>query len=390
MTLGGSETAGHGCSGGGSTDIISCAWSGRLVSWLSESYPLINFSHTNNAVGGLRSKDAIHHLVFWLTETSPHLIFLDFTINDYVYDCGPEFIGQYEVLLDTIAAQAPQSLVVFLISEPTTTTSVFRDMVIMLSVEYTFAIVSYYDVVACATLLGGGNRARNATELLYWGNQGHHPPWSIHELMALTVAISFSGAVCRNNGSRHSNNAAITNKLAPFFTSDTTRSSLEPCKSTSRYDANDKSLSLTTSTWRRIEEKPGIFAFVCSSDVPEPRTLEFDVTFGLVPRLLIAFLKSYETLGDISLTLNNKTVFLSGIYDKLGARVSQMETVSLMVALPLFDVPEILQNFAWLYNHVNHQGFGILPFSKHRLTIELMHNASAPVTKFVIYYVSAC
>ena len=384
LTLGGSETAGHGCSGGGSNDMHGCAWSGRLVSWLQATYPVLNFSHTNKAVGGLRSRDSIHHLQYWLAETIPQLIFLDFTINDFEDDCGPDFIGQYEVLLQTIAEQAPHSRVVFLISEPKRTTAAFRDMVILLSVEYTFAIVSYYDVVSCATLLGGGNRVRNATELQYWGNQGHHPPWIPHELMALTVATSFTAAICRHT---HFRNASLA-KIASFFTSNETRSRLEPCKSTTRYAANDFKLSPVTSTWRRVEEKPGVFAFVCTSETPEKKTLKFEVMFGSAPRLVVAFLKSYETLGDISLTLNNKTVSFTGIYDKGAARVSQMETVSLMVGLPLLAIPDRLQKFAWLHDHVIYQGFGIQPLSKHRITVELL--PSSQITKFVIYFVSAC
>lgn len=93
----------------------------------------------------------------------------------------------------------------------------------------------------------------------------------------------------------------------------------------------------------------------------------FEIVFGSSAQLSVAWLRSYEGLGDAQMTLNGRTVRLPGLYgpDEAGGRFSQTFLLTFSAYHSVFQ-PEL--GLSGLL------GFNVLPNSRHTLTLPPRRN----------------
>ena len=121
------------------------------------------------------------------------------------------------------------------------------------------------------------------------------------------------------------------------------------------------------------EGKPGWITTISNSSLTLP------VGFGAVPILIVNYLKSYEGMGTAVLTLNRKSVSLTGLWDK---------NMSTTVSFVSQAYANIHQGDAGNDNNYGAIGFGVKPHSFHNLTLTFYENGTEG--KFKLIEVITC
>lgn len=92
--LGGSLTF-----GANSSDPLTTSYRGLMAEYLRQKYPKSSFTFHDAAIGGTGSTLGMFRLERDVLAHKPDLVFLDFTINDNIYESSPKRLASYEILL---------------------------------------------------------------------------------------------------------------------------------------------------------------------------------------------------------------------------------------------------------------------------------------------------
>jgi hypothetical protein len=295
LVLGGSETAGVNCNDG-INQLKECAWSARYKSWLQAKCPTAQVILDNQASGGTTTSASLPSLNLWLA-TNPDIVFVDFIVNDSfeAQENAQNLLAIYESLILQVRHIQKPIFLAFLISCALERCSSVRDIIFWVSTVHDVGIVSYYDVAHCAAHLSGTNVS------LFWDTTGTHPSWKVHQLMADTLA--YVTAFHSFTEGKANTTLAYTEVLE----------NLNSCMSPmSLYIARSPPLiGITSNGWHLEEDRPGKPGWITYSN---SSSITYDVCFGEHPRLMVTWLRSYEGLGNVRMTLNGKNVLLPGLW----------------------------------------------------------------------------
>jgi hypothetical protein len=233
--------------------------------------------------------------------------------------------------------------------------------------------ISYYDVAHCASKLKEPYSTDRQRDIIrkFW-DQTYHPTWRTHQLIADAVE-----ATLFRDDLPSSCSTDMTTMAPPDLLS-----SLEICTSPSTIFSAPRSIFDETQIsvhgdWKMVEDrvgKPGWISRTVNSSI------SFGVKFGVHPRLMVTYLRSYEKLGDVTMSLNGRSVQLHGLWEEPRPHVSQSY-------LTLFQA--FHEAFQTELGDSGLVGFNIQPESHHVVTFSTTQN-EGELFKFKIIEVAAC
>ena len=381
--FGGSMTAGSGCQ---QLDMINkaCAWPARLQRMLDLAYPDCFHVH-NFARGGTQTEVALSSIAITLRSIlkssagQPALVLTDYSVND-AYEIGGN-LGHTSSLQDMDfglydkGAALGEALVRTIrnISGP--------------NLEHLMLLSHCPECVNDGGLLDGFAAASKFHSVptldfrqlfpKYWEPKVTHPDYRTHELMAELVADAMITQL-----NKHCSVTNLDQHEATFSDPQLLEKlpvCIEPISIYSAYD-HSETAPLNSSylgPWRLIQDREGKPGWITTKP---NSTLTLPVGFGAVPVMIINYLKSYEGMGAATLTLNQNTVQLTGLWDK------KMSTTVSFVSQAYTSTQ---QGPAGDDNHYGAIGFGVQPHTFHNLTLKFQPN-STPGEKFKLIEVFTC
>jgi GDSL-like Lipase/Acylhydrolase family len=365
MVIGGSETAGVDCRDDDGHTFKDCAWSARLGKKLSSMFPGKRIVVQNIASGGTTVSVALPMLGTWLL-TQPDLLLVDFIINDSweAQRAGSNLMSLYEALIRKCHSLGFFNLA-FVNTCSAERCSKARSTISTAAAAHDVVVFDFAGVARCSETEG------DASPEMFWDTTGAHPSWVVHERISTMIALKFSHQMrCEQNGSQ-------------YFTSEDALAALDFCTAPATlYSAFAPPASgVSTGGWVLVEDRPGKPGWITTSN---NATINFEIVFGSSAQLSVAWLRSYEGLGDAQMTLNGRTVRLPGLYgpDEAGGRISQTFLLTFSAYHSVFQ-PEL--GLSGLL------GFNVLPKSRHTLTFSTSPElAQENISKFKIVSISTC
>jgi len=85
--------------GANASDPQTTSYRALMADYLRKKYPKSSFTFHDAAIGGTGSALGMFRLERDVLSKNPDLVFLDFTINDNIYESTPESLASYEILL---------------------------------------------------------------------------------------------------------------------------------------------------------------------------------------------------------------------------------------------------------------------------------------------------
>mmetsp|Transcript_3103 Transcript_3103/g.4726 ORF Transcript_3103/g.4726 Transcript_3103/m.4726 type:complete len:180 (+) Transcript_3103:789-1328(+) len=148
-------------------------------------------------------------------------------------------------------------------------------------------------------------------------------------------------------------------------------------------DSSSSSL-IQMHNWKLREDRKGKPGWIThNSATSGEASISFPMQFGEHPRLIVSYLKSYKGLGKVNMTLNNRTIILSGLYtsQEQPYNVSQTAVLALEVWRP--DPFVGFWNFPFGFNVPKHSNLTVTFSSDSKLNTN-------GASKFKIVSVSSC
>jgi hypothetical protein len=373
LVVGGSETAGVQCEDG-ELKLKACAWPSRLARWLQTQFNQTRIVVDNQASGGTTITAALPVLGTWLS-SAPDVVLVDFIVNDAFEpqdkSSAGNLIAAYEAFIEQTRATHSEANLAFVITCALERCTHVRDIILWVSAIHNVVVFSFHDVAHCAVQMRSGD---DGVLGVYWDVQGPHPSWRTHQLIADTISsIAGANLGCFEDTRASLTGADVLEKLR--FCS--TPSSLYSSALASAHGGG-----IMLRNWKLEEDRPGKLGWITHSN---NSAITFNLTFGETPRLMVTWLKSYEKLGKVRMTLAGKSVELSGRYDVTtdhSARVSQ-------AFMHTFQVQKAeLQTELGLSGVL---GFGVQPHSNHSLLFETLPELAVNgESKFKLISISTC
>jgi hypothetical protein len=250
---------------------------------------------------------------------------VDYIVND-AFDVVGSLIPSYEAFVQQLVKSRPASAIIFVLSCPLEICRSVRDVILWISSLYDLPIISFFDVVQCAVHISGRS---NVTET-YWRGL-HHPDWVTHQLMADTLSfVFFQNTICHIENNHQLTPKSQLDKLEMCHPPSSSYSAYEVHSSSSSSSSSSGSetphahthqlhifhnmsdySSIQMTSWKLREDRKGKPGWIATS--PE-HWISFPLRFGDHPRLVVSYLKSYKGLGKVRMTLNNRSVELTGLY----------------------------------------------------------------------------
>ena len=132
--------------GAGATDPQRTSYRALLGRRLAETYPEARFTCIDAAIGGSGAQLAAFRLQRDVLAFAPDLVFLDFTLNDGIYDTTPDTLAAYEAIVRRIIGEGNCPLVLMIlaarqfVTEGTTERMKRRDAHLALAAAYQTAV----------------------------------------------------------------------------------------------------------------------------------------------------------------------------------------------------------------------------------------------------------
>lgn len=330
VVIGGSMTAGSGCSQKAMTG-HRCAWPARLEVWLRKAFPRSNLTFESHARGGCSLAFFIGEVSHYV-KASTDMVVIDTLRNDWTFPWKQKGIGPsiaLEAFIRLVHGIAPQAVIFNLFTGPS---AARRELVPQLSKVSMFYNQPWLDFLTF--------NARRGDEFDNYKKWSAHPPWTTHQVIADVLANAWGVLWMYACSASTVNHTAEVYPAAGFAEQTFWPKSLvdeyEPCVQTlSRYAAHDnKTLTPTkiSGDWALYEDRPGKPGWIASE---QGATIRFRVGVGAVPRLMVTYLKSYESMGEATFTFRCSRVargrlatenFSVGIDGHWGSRSSQAWT----------------------------------------------------------------
>jgi hypothetical protein len=389
-------TAGVECSNNGTVPVMTCAWSGRFVTWLRAEFPEAKIVFENRARSGTQTEVALGGITAMLKIEEAEdwdLIFTDYSVNDFIHLNVITKVGAgspedrlsilNEKLILTLKALAPTALHVNIISScPACLSHLLLQRAV--SVTYAFHSVSLID-------LAGRCFGPLKTLLLCNWDAATHPNATIHQEFADVVASHFKRHFSfSKSGTLKPFGGNVAQDVNISFWGKEVLDKVPVCwRPRITFDAyllfkikREKVLTPTrTSSWDLVEDRPGKPGWITSTN---GAVLEFPLMFGSSPMMSVTYLKSYEGLGDAEIRLNGQTWKLKGLWDDPAhERLSVSETVVFHVSrtpsASYGKVKDLLYGVA---------AFGVRPYQK--IPVQFVFHSQRKHSKFKIISVVAC
>lgn len=392
-------TAGAACKQGNAYN-KNCAWGHRLEFQLQSYFGENRVEVTNLARGGTQSEVALGSLYSLLgaIEQKPDILISDYSVND-MYEFGGNtghtsairrdeddyekavaiseslIRGIHEVLGDDSGTKSADSVplmhIMMLSNCPictmgSSTLNAMKDI----------AISENIGLIDLRHLVGEAGQQ--------WPWVGTtHPTFATHQVVSDILSFALFKKGFRMDCHDH----ILTSSAAkPELVADLPRC-MRPI---SNYDANSLFSSnsadgISTSTkgdFKLIEDRAGKPGWISEK---KDSTITFEISFGEVPSLMIMYLRSYEQMGDFTISMNNISMTLHGSWQK---NISTIQTFFSQAYSNAIQVDKANANDESHYGII---GFNIQPKSTHNITITNSGISGAPNnTKVKLVAVMSC
>ena len=399
-----------------------CAYAARFGTYLRCHYAHKQIHVLNRARGGVTSAAALPLLPAMLRiydddavqEADADWLLVDFSSNDaaFGYYYGATNFSRSDSLETSPVAAATEVMLRYLIAEhPSLPILVIESTCHSHATRHAHERAArQYGVpfLAYADALSNGTACSKAWHLA--GHSHVHPTWETHAVLAEMLAQwwrAFSASLLPTRESVAPPAKVDDGRLGPYLTSASTRAPFGVCGSpVTVFDAHDTYAARRDRVmdayaayaaaangsrasrraardivepfghgWELYEDRPSKPGWITST---EGATLEFNLTFGAAPRLLLLYEAGYEGWGEVHLHLGERTsrrgapfIPVSGLRTG-GERVTQAELLAIECGID----PEGSRN-----NH------NIRPFAN--ATLKLVF-ASKPPLRFKVMHVSSC
>jgi hypothetical protein len=406
VVIGGSSPAGVDCA----NELVErkdCSWPGRFVDALRAVFRGTKFTYTSHASGGWNHRASLASLPYWLSSPpDSDLLLVDFHINDAVVGANvpADFLEEAESIILAVRRLRPTLEILYVASMCQPSGGVMNTIYRAITTAHAVPFVSYFDLVSAVNYLRapGEEDAPPLGSGPYCEEISHfHPPWPIHQLIADTVlgCLEASWAeLCE----RPANSSAATLSLPSRLKSVSCEvpviflsAQLEWERAMSG-DGTSPPTAIRASHWDLVEDRANKPGWVASSPAS---WIEFDVRFGVHPRLAITYLQSYKGLGAAVgrfLSQPGKTFTLDGLYDpmdpQLAQRVSQTTYLMMEVESKFFQHELVTdeKTDAKPLGLIGALGFSFPPFHSDTLRFDASPNREVGTHKFKIISVSSC
>ncbi|KAK3277416.1 hypothetical protein CYMTET_14579 [Cymbomonas tetramitiformis] len=390
LVMGGSMTAGVLCSDSAhDLNEQACSYSARFATWLNSTIAN-SVMYINEARGGTTSDTGASILGVLVPHLQPDIIMTDYSINDILDFESKDgkrggMIQQQqltaralssatEALILGIRKLAPQALHVIVFSQCPRCMAggVMYDAIVMTAKFYMVPLVDFY--AACAF----GDHCKWTEQ---GGSHGAHPPWQTHQAYADAVAYVFQKAyvatMCEKPASLGSPSVTSLNQdsvLSKYV------KCLLPKTRISAFDATIQGNDTKSNDgWRLYEDRPGKPGWITTT-VDSIKT--FKVAFGDAAILAVKYLRSYDGLGDVEMSVRNTTIYakttLRGLWLDKSKRISTTQITWFQAADE--------RNQGKLHD-MGVIGFGIKPNATHEIDFRF---TGRPGTKFKLIEIMAC
>lgn len=372
LVAGGSETAGVNCDDGG-IRLKACAWSARFVASLHALFPTKRFVVDNQASGGTTVSVGLPVVGSWLATTTPPDFFLvDFVVNDAAESelNASSYAAVYEALISKASSLGFSDRLAFVQTCALEFCAERRRVISMVANLHDVMVFDYAGIAKCAETISG------VPAWTFWDTDTAHPTFKIHQLISDAMSVvTAAGLKCNYGDSRDS----------AWFTAADQLKALDFCSlpTTDHSASSSATANVTAVRWDLMEDRPGKPGWIATSD---DSSIAFVVSFGALPRLMVTWLRSYEKLGDVDMTLNGRTVRLPGVYGSNdadhGNHFSQSFMHTFLVARAEFQTDTGLSGVL---------GFSVQPNTVHTVTFRTRPELTVGGSfKFKIIAVRSC
>ena len=412
IAIGGSVVAGTGCTQRTTERVLdgpTCSFAMRFAQWLnctSRASNLTSIAAINRGRGGITTASALPLLPVVVRAIDDRddlgpvadLLLIDFSANDAsfgLYQNGSKGLyredanvtnslvaGATEIMLRFLLTEHPH-LPILLIESNCKDTPTRRSHK-HVAAHYQVPFVSYGDQFPDEHCFVGE-----------WSHRKTHPDYKEHQSIADYLSVWWTGfgsrwlATAPPRG-RLPHRGGVAN-LPPPLTRDAARAPFTDAvcrKSVSRYDSRDWYRSgaaiadrggVRVQNWTLEADRPNKPGWITYG--PSGATIDFDLSFGASPRLIMLFEEGYEGWGDANLFLGSPSASrraarsfpLRGMRAD-NERVTQARLLNLDVGMD---------------TEGGRNDFQVAPFSRH--TLHVVFEAPTPQrTKFKIQHVSTC
>lgn len=360
VIFGGSMTGGALCSEGQVTN-KRCAWPARFERWirqlLGDCITVYNFAR-----GGTQSEVALSMIPVTLNTfmkqngQHPTLVITDFSVND-VYEMNGNVgrnsllsaLGEYS---DQEKGAAVAESLIITLRNLTNDKSRTRHWMMLSHHPKSFedaGLMNAHERIA--RLHGVPVFDTRSLWPSYWRPKGAHPDFRTHELLASLLARSICSSCTQSDAPQFYARSALRDKLP---------SCTRPTTVHSAYDHASPIDEQYVGEWKLIQDrpsKPGWVATVANS------TLTLPVRFGATPLLMVNYLRSYEGMACVNMSMNGLNVTLDGAWSK---RVSTTASFFSQAYANTIQAP------ARDDNHYGIIGFNVRPNSAQNISFTLI------------------
>ena len=313
-----------------------------------------------------------------------HIILIDFIVNDSA-DFKGNLIPIYESFIQQLKSKQPHANLIFVASCSNDGCTNAKNVIYWMSTIYSIPLISYYDLAHCAAHMVEESKYHSTIQR-YWGDV-LHPNWRIHQLIADSVSYSFfynsiitkcqdtSSSPFYNTLSRtiELNQYKICQHPSTFYSA---HHAFNNSDFLTLHNSNENKYNMIKAhNWELTEDrrnKPGWISQNINASI------SFLCHFGVEPRLVVTYLRSYHGLGNVTMTLNDRSIILEGLYGKeeQSKHVSQAYMKTFLVSS---EMP--FKNFEYTF------GFGVKPNSS--LYVQFTTMNVLPF-KFKLLSISSC
>ena len=402
VVIGGSVTKGTGCFDSKHSE-EECAYPARFARWM-RCHPAIgtNLGLANRARSGTTTAAALPLLPAMVRMYGDDgdafiadWLIVDFSSNDAHFShfyrppsrqrrleeqssgtISDPVVAATEVMLRYLIEEHPQLPLLLVESDCHSKTSRIAHQ--MVAEHYGVPFVAYSEA-----LREGEGCSRNA-----WRFSEHskvHPTWHTHDVVAQMLALWWEAFTPSLRAGQKEESPPSVNERAfgPHLTSSAARAQFAICRRPiTVYDAHEaskanvQSMVVTSDGWELYEDRPKKPGWITSG--PVGASINFNLTFGAAPRLVLLYEAGYEGWGDVHLHIGARTtprganyILVQGLRTG-GDKVTQAELLTLEVGT---------DSEGGRNNHA------IKPFSTASLKVVFV---SKPPLRFKLLHVSSC
>ena len=317
VVFGGSVVTGTNCEENGYGKQKNCADPKRIEKWLQLIFPKVSIKVLNYAQGGTSSENGITTIPLNMYELEDvDIILTDYSVNDIEMLATPKNAEvASELLILEIYRSNPNAVHIMLLTHcghciAAPILNAIRDVAIFHNIAFIDTRLIVHDTSYDRHI----DNKRRGTNPFWMNNDGNleearHPGYPSHQLIADIVIFALRKGLFPECFSQS------------FFSDAISRSKIPICFApNSIYLAEEYYKNLTLNqfipigySWSLIDDggrnKPGWITLNNHSSIT------FNVNFGQYPLLIVRFLRSYQGVGNVFISINGNQQLIEGLWD---------------------------------------------------------------------------